>query len=288
MIGPASAPGSRFAGDWLSLREAVDHRSRAHGLTMFAARHLALRTGQDGATVIDLGTGRGSNLRYLLCALAPGLTGSITWRLLDQDDELLAAAVRETPRHDKRDRRFVPEVVDLAAGLSPLLAGADLVTASAFLDLVSQDWIERFVAACARARAAVLVAVSIDGRIEFTDPDPLDTHVRAAIARDQARDKGFGPALGAAAPAALINALSRRGYAVTAQPSDWRLDADDAALARALIAGWQKAAASQRPDIAAHIDAWAERRTRALEQEQTGLRVGHVDVLGVPGRADSC
>lgn len=274
------APGSRFTDDWLSLREAMDHRSRAHGLTRFAAHHLATASRAPRARVIDLGAGRGSNLRYL----QPRVAGPIDWQLLDQDRELLNAAVRDAPQPLENDHHITADVFDLAGPLAPRLAGADLVTASALLDLVSADWIARFVDACAMARSAVLIAVSIDGRIEFSDPEPTDALVRRALARDQGRDKGLGPALGATAPAVLVNALSRRGYAVTVQPSDWHITAADARLAGALIMGWRDAAESQSPADAPRIRSWAERRIGAIAAGTTALRVGHVDILGLPGR----
>lgn len=274
------AAGSRFADNWLSLREAMDHRSRAHGLAALAARHLRRKTGGQPARVIDLGAGSGSNLRYL----APRLGQPMEWQLIDQDAGLLATAVRTTPLDDDGASRLSTDIVNLAAPLSPVLAGADLVTASALIDLVSRIWIEKLVEACAQAGAAVLIAVSVDGRIRFSDHDADDDIVCRAIAYDQAYDKGFGPALGGTAPAVLINALARRGYAVTAQQSDWYIEAGDAVLARALIEGWRDAATCQRPDGAERIARWAERRSEDVEQGRTRLRVGHIDVLGLPNR----
>ncbi|MGB7755650.1 MAG: hypothetical protein WBL23_06270 [Salinisphaera sp.] len=280
MSGASPGAGSHFADDWLLLREAVDHRSRAHGLAALAARHLRRKSGGRPARVIDLGAGRGSNLRYLV----PRLGRPIEWQLIDQDAGLLATAVRTTPLDDADAGRLTTEIVNLAAPLSPVLAGADLVTASALLDLVSRRWIENLVDACTRAGAAVLIAVSVDGRVRFSDHDADDDLVCWAVARDQARDKGFGPALGGTAPAVLINALARRGYAVTAQQSDWHVEAGDARLARALIEGWRDAATCQRPDRADCIARWADRRSEDVDQGRTRLRVGHIDVLGLPHR----
>ncbi|MGN8199413.1 class I SAM-dependent methyltransferase [Salinisphaera sp. RV14] len=272
------AAGSHFADDWLTLREAVDHRSRAHGLTLLAAAHLRRTAAGRRARVVDLGAGRGSNLRYL----APRLHQPVAWRLLDQDAELLAAAERAMPPDAGDHCQLSAEIVDLAAPLTPVLRDADLVTASALIDLVSRGWIDTLAEACARDGAAVLITLSVDGRIQFSDADADDAVVRRALARDQARDKGFGPALGAAAPAVLINALARCGYAVATQPSDWQLGRDDAALARALIAGWQSAATRQQTDQAERMAAWAARRVEAVERGRARLCIGHIDVLGLP------
>lgn len=280
MSGTPPVAGSQFTSDWLTLREAVDHRSRAHGLTGFAADHLRRTTAGRPASVVDLGAGRGSNLRYL----APRLDRPVAWRLLDQDAALLDTAIRTTALAGADARRLSTEIVDLAAPLAPMLAGADLVSASALIDLVSPEWIQAFADACAQTGAAVLVTLSIDGRIQFTDREVDDDRVRRILARDQLRNKGLGVALGAAAPAALVNALARCGYAVTAQPSDWQLGPADAALAHALIDGWHEAAARQAPDQADRIDRWAERRAADVRDGRSRLTVGHVDVLGLPGR----
>lgn len=279
MSHPAPADGSRFADDWLAAREPVDHRSRAHGLSRFAAAHLR-RCAGNRARVIDLGAGRGSNLRYL----AGRLDGPIDWHLLDHDADLLAAVVRDgLPTGRDHDRLTIARI-ELAEPLAPLLAGADLVTAAALLDLASRAWIDAFVAACAEAGAAVLVALSVDGRILFSAPDADDNLIRAAVAADQGRDKGLGVALGTAAPAALVDALARYGYAVISQPSDWHLDRRDIALARPLIEDWRDAGYRQRPAQAERIAAWAARRVAAIEDSATRLRVGHVDILGLPNR----
>src|SRR5690606_35877728 len=115
-------------------------------------------------------------------------------------------------------------LVDLAASLEKLaLPRHSLVTASALLDLVSADWLRRLSAFCAEAEAAVLFALTYDGRIEAMPRHPDDELVRELVNRHQTTDKGFGPALGPAAAAAAVDAFVERGYEVTSAPSDWRL-----------------------------------------------------------------
>lgn len=273
------ASGSRFAGDWLDRRERVDHLSRTHGLTALAAADLH-RRGDERHTVIDLGAGRGSNLRYL----APRLPGPIDWRLLDHDAELLDIAVRQPASAGRAGDRITTVKCDLAASLAPHLTEADLVTASALIDLVSAEWVDGLIAACAASGAAVLVALSVDGRIVFSDRDSDDDRVCRAVRRDQQRDKGLGRALGGAAPAALINALANAGYGVETGASDWHLDRRDMPLVRPLIEGWREAAARQCPGESDIFAAWAARRRRAVESGAARLCVGHVDVLGLPNR----
>ncbi len=271
MIAP---DGSHFTADWLKLREPVDHRSRAHRLA--ASANIYLRRIDPGpATIVDLGAGSGSNLRYLRARL----DGPLHWRLVDRDPTLLAEAL---PPEHRRDTVATVEF-DLSTSLDPVLANATLVTASALLDLASPDWIERLCEACSKIRAAVLIALTIDGRVGFSRPEPADATIHAAVVRDQQRDKGLGPALGEAAAPALVNALSARGYAVTVQASDWQLGTTDAALGQALIAGWAEVARRRRPESGRAIADWSRRRRRALVAGRLQLTVGHVDILGLPG-----
>ena len=90
--------------------------------------------------------------------------------------------------------------VDLARDLELALDGPlDLVTTSALLDLVSDDWLERLVIEAAARRLPVYAALSYDGRARFDPADPLDIEIVAAVNRHQRTDKGFGPALGPSA-----------------------------------------------------------------------------------------
>lgn len=268
-----TADGSRFAADWLALRESVDHRSRSPELARLLTSWLMGRR-RERPAIVDLGAGSGSNFRYLDARL----TQPLTWRLLDHDAGLLAKALRGHPRPD-----VAIEACNLQAGrLERLVAGADVVTASALLDLTSADWVAALCAACARRHAALLLALTIDGRVAFEPPDATDAAMRAAVERDQRRDKGLGRALGGSAPAALCTALARCGYRVIERSSDWRLERGDAALARAWIAGWAEAAARQRPEQVADFTAWAARRTADLAGGALALTVGHRDILGLP------
>lgn len=72
----------------------------------------------------------------------------------------------------------------------------DGITASALLDLVSAEWCDRLAARAAKARATLLFALSVDGRLIFDPKDEGDKKLAQAFTRHQGRDKGFGPALG--------------------------------------------------------------------------------------------
>jgi len=200
--------------------------------------------------------------------------------LLDRDSDLLdratgaAVAVAGVARVECVTGELDREGLEL-------VPGADLVTASALLDLVTHEWLERLAATCRAAGNAVLLALTWDGTITWSDADPDDALVAEAVRSHQLRDKGMGPALGPAAGPAAERAFRVAGYHIWLRPSPWRLGAADASLARALIEGWGTAASEQCPEDAPLIRGWAERR-RATAARRFGLEVGHVDLLALP------
>jgi SAM-dependent methyltransferase len=261
-----------FDASWLELREPVDHRSRTEDLLVSLRAWLSRRSGY---TVVDLGCGTGSNLRYL----EPRLPPADSWTLVDHDPALLSRLTAPDTAATLRALRL-----DLAADFAALdgeIGRARLVTASALLDLVSERWLAALVDACAAAGAAALLALSYDGRIEWSDADPDDTLVTEAVNAHQRRDKSFGPALGPTASATAERLFRARGYEVRLGRSDWVLGAADAELTAALIEGWAGAAVEQRPEQADRVRAWGRRRAAGVA---VTLRVGHQDLLALPDR----
>ena len=259
-----------FSADWLALREAADHRSRAHEL----ADRLG-RTGQAAGwtRVLDLGSGTGSNLRYLV----PRWPWVRSWTLLDHDARLLGAASASGIADPIR------LVGDLAAEGVDAISSADVVTASALLDLVSEEWMTRAVDACSARGAAALFVLSYDGSIDWRDEDPDDGLVRQAMNAHQRREKGIGRALGPDATAVADRLFREAGYKTCLWPSSWVLNGlKDRELTLALMQGWIEAAIKLRPTDADRLRAWQSRRAATVEAGAYEVTVGHHDVLAVP------
>ncbi len=119
---------------------------------------VASLAGHPSITIADLGCGTGSTLR----ALSPRLEGRQNWRLIDNDLGLLArASAGASPGVS-----LLPTVLDLNRDLEAALDGpVDLVTASALLDLVSEDWLARLVMEIAARKVPLYAALTYDGRI---------------------------------------------------------------------------------------------------------------------------
>lgn len=277
-----------FDAGWLALREPADHRSRSAGLV----EALALRRRERGSwRILDLGSGTGSNLRFL----APRIPAPQEWTLLDRDPELLGeAASGQLPA------RVRSVVGDLASEGLALVAGAHLVTASALLDLVSARWLAELVASCRAHGCAVLFSLTYDGEIRWLPcpgnhasggvegeaageiRDPLDGIVLEAVNEHQLRDKGLGPALGPGATDAALQLFRGAAYKTRTAPSPWRLGPGDASLARRLVRGWAAAAAEVRPREREALRLWADRKLRLIEEGSFEVRVGHRDLLALP------
>ncbi len=283
-----------FDADWLTLREPVDHGSRAEAL--IAPLVQAWQT-RGWSRVLDLGSGTGSNLRYL----APRLPDGQNWVLVDHDPEHVRTLLElEMP---PQVRSLIVSPRDLAAHDLDGLARAHLVTASALLDLTSERWLDRMVTACAQAGCGVLWALSYNGRITWSDEgsdgpsrnsspgtaavapgdqDPDDRLVRDAVNLHQTGDKGFGPALGPAAGRVAERRFQAAAYYTTLRESPWRLAAPDRPIVERLIDGWERAAAAVRPADAARIRRWADGRRARVATGRFSLTVGHHDLLALP------
>lgn len=265
----------RFDAAWLALREPVDHRSRAESL-LHPLREAWEAHGW--SRILDLGSGTGSNLRYL----ADRLPAPQDWTLLDRDAELLARA--DPPDGVRRLRRVRADLTETAPGEA---RRADLVTASALLDLVPEGWLGRLVEACRSSAAGALFALTYTGEFgwstegEDEDRDPGDALVRNAVNGHQRRDKGMGPALGPDAGPVAEELFRSAGYRTRLEPSPWRLGPDDAELARALVDGWEEAARAERPGSSDRIREWARRRRDDINGSFS-LAVEHVDLLALP------
>ena len=277
-----SSPGSPVcAPDWLALREDADAVARAPELVELLRAHLGVRARSGAPTVVrDLGCGTGSMGRWL----AGRLPGAQAWVLHDRDPRLLAAAAGSAPARaadgapvtTRTQRR---DLTDLRAAD---LAGTALVTASALLDLLTAEEVDRLAAACTGAGAAALLTLSVTGSVELAPPDPLDAAFATAFDAHQRRCTRGQRLLGPEAGAAAVGAFARRGAVVQTRPSPWRLGADRAALAEEWLRGWVGAACTQQPDLEEGAAAYLRDRLDACAAGRLRVVVGHVDVLALP------
>ena len=302
----------RFESDWLALRERFDHTARSVAL----ARRLADALPARRPRLVDLGAGTGSLFRFM----APIIGRGHDWLLVDADAALLDDAFGRTAawarrlgfaataqgdellvssRHGlwrmramQRDLSRAPTVSVEPVSRTPLppaggayearaavFPEADAVVCSALFDLVSAAWLGQLID---MLDVPFLACLTVDGRDAWLPLHPVDAIVRAAFRRDQRRDKGFGPALGVAAPFATLRGLAARGFATVSAPSDWYIPRTALRMQRALIEGTADAARNAAPARNAAIAAWEAARLRQAMRGRLAIRVGHRDILAMP------
>ena len=200
---------SGFSAGWLALREPYDRAARnATVLDAVASAFLD----QTAISVVDLACGTGSTLR----AVGPHLPPRQNWRLVDNNLSLLAQVARPP---GLPQLSVITRPVDLARDLELALDGPlDLVTASALLDLVSAEWLDRLIIEAAARRLPVYAALSYDGRT-VTDPAAVfDAELLAGFNLHQRTRQGLWPCARAARGSAgrgAVRALRVLGRAGT-------------------------------------------------------------------------
>ncbi len=250
-------------GSWLALREAADARSRSATLTDDLVAHLP---GHRPLRALDLATGTGANIRYL----GPRLPDPQQWRAVDRDATLLA----QVPQHVDTRCAELGTLDD-----ATLFAGRHLVTASALLDLVSAEWLRALISRARELGAAVLFALSYDGRSSCWPTESEDDMIRELLNTHQRNNnKGFGQAAGPDAVPVAIAALEAAGYEVRHEPSDWDLLPDEAAIQRQLIMGWAQAATEVDERQGRVVRNWLARRLAHVDEGRSRIRVGHQDI----------
>mgnify|MGYP001040312419 CR=1 FL=1 len=266
---------SGFASDWLTLRETYDHAARAESilsvLNTWATHHRQL-------AIVDLGSGTGSNLR----AVSGQLKVPQAWTLIEHDPLLIEAGTAQLATLPK-DVEATYREADLAGDLDKAIpARIDLITAAAFLDLVSADWLDCLLAVAEARRAALYMALTYDGGMRWRPGDIFDATIKRAFHEHQTTDKGFGPALGPTAVSALRDRLQPLGGRLLVEPSDWQLRYEDQEMQKALLDGYMQTALEIAPDQAGEIRSWALQRRQQIDADRSTLRVGHEDVLWLP------
>ena len=181
---------------------------------------------------------------------------------MDNDPRLLTVACSGQFSDDVR-LNAVP--LDLSSNFAAALDGTkDLITISALLDLVSEDWLDRFTRHIAARALRVYAALTYDGRIELSPADPLDAAITSAVNAHQRTDKGFGPALGPSAAAVAISKFKALGYSIVHGNSDWMIGTADQEIQNELLAGWASAASEVESLSRAEIDNWlAQAKSRS-------------------------
>lgn len=283
-----------FSEQWLTLREPADHAARSSSLS----NELANWSKQhETLNIVELGAGTGSNLRYLM----PMLGKNQHWVLIDNDAALLNRLPEILqPWADEHDAHLTEknnelqidhqnysasvkiQLLNLALQLDELpMKNANLLTASALLDLTSESWLNQLAGLVVEHHCSCLFALNYDGNIHWQPELDSDDTIKALLNQHQLKNKGFGNALGPEAGNYFASALKQRGRNSEADNSNWIINAQSQALQHAIVDGWAPASLEQDNSQGKLIEHWHGRRREIILQAQSSLTVGHLDVLSL-------
>jgi SAM-dependent methyltransferase len=272
--------GIRVSRRWLALRESADAAARAPDLV----ENLRPHHPETGPRVIhDLGCGTGAMGRWL----APLLAGPQHWVGHDRDADLLEVAAADPPGPAADGAAVTVEVrqSDITRLHPDDLTGATLITASALLDLLTEDELARLVTVCVGAGCPALLTLSVVGGVHLIPADPLDRRVAAAFDAHQRRTTEGARLLGPDAVAVALDQFSRLGAEFLVRPSPWRLGALQSDLAAEWFTGWVGAACEQQLELAAETDDYTRHRLAEATAGQLAVTVNHADLLILPDDA---
>lgn len=275
--------------DWLALRREADHQAREKSAHLLDRLQRHLRAGgAESVHIIDVGAGTGSNQAWLATRL--GL--SQHWTLVDHDAGLIGVAemLSLTTPQVSTDRQVgaIENLPALLEALKPVSSSREqggplLLTCAALLDLLTAAEAEILVEAVSSAgdawQAAGLFSLTVTGAVEISPRDPDDGLISEAFDAHQRR----GDILGPDAAGAVAELFAGRGMSVTVQETDWELSSEHSDLTHRYLTDRAAVAVEQDPALEQTAEAWVERRLQQLAQRQLLVRVGHTDMLVLPG-----
>jgi hypothetical protein len=281
-----------FSEAWLTLREPADHAARSLSMP---GQIRQWRESMDSINILDLGAGTGSNFRYL----APHLGHRQQWTLVDNDSRLLGTvqnvlekwASQKQISFTSSNEQICIESASFSANVNCQLNNidhqmsalefhsADLVTASALLDLTSAAWLDELAIQCLKYNCAALFALNYNGHIRWAPEFSSDEIVTDRLNQHQLQDKGFGPALGPKAVAYLARCLENGNRRLLTVDSNWNLTVNQSELQQVLINDWASATLTLGLKDQSIITQWQQARMSSIKQRKSALTVGHSDIL---------
>lgn len=266
---------ARASRDWLALREPVDAQSRS---TTLVDHVTSLLPTTGPLSVHDLGSGTGSMRRWL----APQLRSPQTWIEYDRDLDLLHRADEVEPT---RSRDGVPVTVETRAIELASLSGLDdasLITASALLDVLTEDALRSLIRLVAQARVPCLLTLSVIGHVVLEPAHPLDARVQGAFNDHQRRRTAIGRLLGPDAVDRAVALFRESGMAVRTEPSPWVLEAFSPEVLSTWLDEWLEAALEQDSGMRDHAVTYLADRRRQQDDGVLRALIHHRDLLAWP------
>ena len=270
----------QFSSDWLALREQEDLLAR--NSSVFYSVHEYLQN-QTELKILDIGCGTGATMR----ALFPRFKQHQNWTLLDADKKLLERAkfLNQSLVEDSMNEMHL-EYFDLTKGFGYLNADYDLVTTTAFLDLVSESWIKKFVRVLNDYDLAFYCSITPTNKIVFEPKISLDDKIICAFNTHRYNDKGFGVSSGGKVTEFTISYLKNYGFKVFQANKEWGCQNPDKEFRKVfysqLIEGIAQAVAETNLLESAKLEYWKRTRLSDIHKNHCEIWFEIIDFFAFP------
>ena len=171
-----------FQNSWLFQREKIDNLSK--NISIINKINRVLKN-YDEIRIIDLGTGTGSNFRYLSKKIK---FKNQFWTLMDLSKSSLNQAKKNIVTNNKI-KKIILKHDDIIKNIQQHnFEDYDLVTGSAFLDIMPFDWFKKFYIKNKNTKL-VYFSINYDGYIKFYPKHNLDRDILQLFNNDQKSKK---------------------------------------------------------------------------------------------------
>ena len=173
-----------FQNKWLNLRESIDRNSRNQKILYLINNFYK---NNSHIKIIDLGSGTGSNYRFLKSRLS----NNQYWSFVDISYQS-TSFFKKNIKYSSKIKKTNFKIVDAINNLNKIKFNEyNLVTGSAFLDILPNKWFKKFHRLNADTEI-VYFALNYDGNFKFLPKHKDDKKIVNIFNKDQKSDKGIG------------------------------------------------------------------------------------------------
>ena len=172
----------KFENSWLFQREKIDNLSK--NISIIKKINSVLKN-YDKIRIIDLGTGTGSNFRYLSKKIK---FKNQSWTLMDLSKSSLNEA-KKTSVTNNKIQKIILKHNDIIKNIEQHnFDNYEIVTGSAFLDIMPVNWFKKFYTKN-RNTKLVYFSINYDGYFKFYPKHKLDKDVLQLFNNEQKSKK---------------------------------------------------------------------------------------------------
>jgi len=205
-----------FNNNWLKLRESVDKKSRNLKIIELINKKF---NSYNSVSIIDLGTGAGSNYNYL----KPKLKFYQNWLFTD----ISINSMNYFKQNLNLSKKIITtkfQIFDVIKDLDKIkFQTFDIVTGSAFLDILPRNWFYRFHKFNSKTEI-ILFALNYNGNFKFFPKHKYDKNIVNLFNKDQKTDKGIGDKAVGPDCSSLINNTFKRTHHTYLMNSNWDVE----------------------------------------------------------------